>query len=139
MDAIATNQKYESEVLHTVNQLFAALEAGDLSAAKALFHNNAVVWHNTDMTEQAADTALAPLGLLATYNARFDIVRRYLVEDGCIQQHTVRRTTTTGEILEVSAIQRICVDDGLISRIEEYLDTFQAMRFLTPDPLAQIP
>ena len=34
------------------DQLFAAIEAGDIDAVRDLYAPDAVIWHNTDETEQ---------------------------------------------------------------------------------------
>ena len=125
MDATDSNQKYESEVLHTVNQLFAALEAGDLSAATALFHDDAVVWHNYTQQEQPKSEALAALAGLAQMQPEFHIVGRDFTDDTCVQRHVVRVTLPNGEVAAIPAIQRISLSGGRIRRIEEYMDSAQ--------------
>lgn len=120
----------DAEVLATVDRFFAALAAGDLATCGEIFTDDAVVWHNYDLAEQPKGVALQVFEGLGAMGITFDVVRRYVVPDGCIQQHVVRRTDADGVTREVAAIQRIVCRDGRISRIDEYMDLMQGMAFL---------
>jgi ketosteroid isomerase-like protein len=114
-----------------IDRFFRQLEAGAIDDCLELFADDAVVWHNYDDVEQTPAEAMAPLRGLGGLGATFCVLRRYSVPDGCIQQHVVQRRTPGGETVELHAIQRICVEDGKIARIDEYMDTAQAGRFAT--------
>jgi hypothetical protein len=56
---------------------------------------------------------------------RYEEIRREVLPDGFLQQHVLRGTAPDGTALEVPAILRIYCADGIITRVEEYLDTAQ--------------
>jgi ketosteroid isomerase-like protein len=53
-------------------------------------------------------------------------VRRELIPGGWMQQHVVEATLTNGRAMKLFACCVITLQDGLIHRIEEYLDPAQA-------------
>jgi ketosteroid isomerase-like protein len=118
-----SDSTHDRDVLNVVDRFCAALGEGDIQQAADLFTDDAVVWHNYDQVEQPPVEALAPAAALAPLRPVFDIVRRYVVDDGCIQQHVIRLTTPTGTKIAIPVVQRICVDGGKITRIDEYMDT----------------
>ena len=115
----------QNDVQATVDKFFSALAAGDLATCEALFTDDAVVWHNFDELEQPKKDALAALSGFAHVQAEFDIIGRDLVGSTCIQRHVVRLSLPDGSTLTMPAIQRICCQQGRISRIDEYLDSAQ--------------
>jgi ketosteroid isomerase-like protein len=112
-----------TEAVDVAERFFAALQRGDVQGATALFADGAVVWHNWDQLEQTPSEALAPVAALAPLQPRLELVRRYVVSDGCVQQHVIRLTAPSGAPVEIPAIQRICIEAGKITRIDEYMDT----------------
>ena len=58
-------------------------------------------------------------------NLRYEEIRREVLRDGFLQQHVLRGTAPDGSALEVPAILRVYCHDGVITRLEEYLDTAQ--------------
>jgi uncharacterized protein len=57
---------------------------------------------------------------------RYDIVRRERLSDGFLQQHVLRGTTRSGATLEMPACLVVRVEQGRITRLDEYLDVAQA-------------
>jgi hypothetical protein len=53
-------------------------------------------------------------------------IRRFAAPDGFVQQHVLVGDATYGR-LELPAMIRFWVADGRITRLEEYVDTRQAM------------
>jgi ketosteroid isomerase-like protein len=106
-----------------VSGFFAALGKGDLGSCDALMAADAVVWHNYDQSEQPKADALAQLGFLAMLQPEFRIARCDLLDDGCVLQYVAVIGFPDGVTIEVPAIQRIDVSDGLITRVEEYMDS----------------
>ena len=116
-----------TDTLELADRLFAAIEAGDTATVAALYAPDVKVWHNYDQIEQERDANLAVLGWMSkrVKGIRYEEIRREVLLDGFLQQHILRGTAPDGSALEVPAILRIYCADGVINRIEEYLDTAQ--------------
>ena len=111
------------------DDLFAAIERGDVDAVRAIYSPDAVIWHNNDEVEQTVDQNLAVLRWVCDNLAEraYEDVRRHEWDGGFVQQH-VLRFTRGGERLGVPACIVATVADGKITRIDEYLDSAQAAR-----------
>ena len=85
------------------NRLFAAIEAGDIDAVRALYAPDAVVWHNNDGAEQSPEQNLVVLQWVVDNLAdrAYEDVRRVVTYDGFVQQQ-VLVTTQKGFPLERS-------------------------------------
>jgi len=107
--------------------LFDAIEAGDIEAVRSLYAPDVVVWHNTDGKEQGADENLRTLAWCVRHirGMRYEDVRCFETPSGFVEQHTLRGTTGSGAELAVPACLVVSVRDGLIARIDEYLDSAQ--------------
>jgi len=94
----------ETEMHDLGDRLVAAIVAGDVDAVRAIYAPDATIWHNFDQRDQTVDENLATLADLhvLTGDAR-------------------------GGPLAMPAMIRFAVADGCITRLEEYLDTRQAM------------
>ena len=120
-----------ADPLVVADRLFAGIEAGDTAAVRALYADDAVIWHNTDGVEQAPDDNLRTLGWLVKHcsDIRYTEVRRSATDTGFVQQHVLRLTSPAGEALALPACLVVAVDgDGRITRIDEYLDSAQVAR-----------
>ncbi len=115
----------ESDAVDLAKRLFAAIEAGDVDAVAALYHPDAVVWHNTDDVEQPVEQNLRVLRwLVRTLPERHYADQRLLSTDtGFVSQHVLRGTTATGDLVAIPACIVATCADGRISRIEEYVDS----------------
>ncbi len=62
-------------------RFFAAIEAGDIDALRAIYSPDAVVWHNTDQVEQSVDENLVVLRWVDqnVKGWRYEDVRRTVV------------------------------------------------------------
>lgn len=111
-------------------RLFDAIEAGDVDAVRALYSPDAVVWHNTDGIEQTAEQNLATLAWVVVNLAerRYEDVSRSITPSGFVQQHTMRWTKADGTRAELPACIVATCADGLITRIDEYLDSAHVAR-----------
>ncbi len=113
------------EAAHAV---FDAIEVRDYEKFASLFAPGAVTWRNFDHTDLPVteSAALIKAVMDVLKSTRYE-ERRYLaVSDGAIVQHTARSVTWDGQHVEVYVMARIYLNnDGLISRIEEYVDTAQ--------------
>jgi ketosteroid isomerase-like protein len=116
-----------ADLASLADRFFAAIEAGDVATLRALYHPDAVVWHNVDQVDQPVEENLRVLGWLhqTVAGLRYTEVRRALLPDGFVQQHVLRGTAPGGELV-VPAMLRFTVDTGgRVTRVEEYLDTRQ--------------
>ncbi len=111
--------------IDVVIRFFAALEAGDIEAVRAIYSPDALIWHNDDLLDQPVEDNLKVLAGLhkAVSGLRYEIVRRVPAEDGVIQQHVLRGTLVNGQPVELHAAMYLQVKDGHVTRIEEYLDS----------------
>ena len=106
-------------------RLFAAIEAGDIAAVEKLYAPAIVNWHNYDGVEQSLSENLRTLRWL-TRNAtdlRYEEIRLQETPRGFVQQHVLRATGPGGVRLEIPACMVGTVNDGQITRIDEYLDS----------------
>ena len=105
------------------NRLIGAIEAGDRDALGAVYADDVVVWHNTDQVEMTKEQNLASLDALAamTMSRRFTDVRRHLIDGGFVQQHVLNLDWGSGSGALPGCVV-VQLRDGLISRIDEYLD-----------------
>ena len=108
-----------------VVRFFAALEAGDIETVREIYSPDALIWHNDDLLEQSVSDNLKVLaGLHKTVSGlRYDVLRRVPASDGVIQQHVLRGTLPNGQEVELHAAMYLRVEDGHVTRIEEYLDS----------------
>jgi len=104
--------------------MIAAIEAGDPAAMRSLYAPDVVVWANFDDRERDADASMAVIEWLlgATTERRYEVLRRIEIEGGVLQQHVLHATTTAGKTFSMPACLIIRIADGLITRIDEYLD-----------------
>lgn len=111
------------------DDLFAAIERGDVDAVRSIYAPDAVIWHNNDEVEQTVDQNLAVLRWVCANLAdrSYEDVRRHEWDGGFVQQH-VLRFTRDGERRGVPACIVAAVADGRITRIDEYLDSAHVAR-----------
>lgn len=113
-------------------RLFAAIEAGDIAAVEKLYAPAIVIWHNYDGVEQSLSENLRTLRWL-TRNAtdlRYEEIRLQETPRGFVQQHVLRATGPGGVRLEIPACMVGTVNDGQITRIDEYLDSAHVRRLM---------
>lgn len=112
--------------------LFAAIEAGDIAAVRDLYSPDVVIWHNTDGVEQSRDDNLRTLAWMAANlpGCRYTDVRRAATEDGFVQQHLLVATNRAGEAVEVPACIVTKIADGVITRLDEYIDSAAVARMM---------
>jgi len=108
--------------------LLAAITSGDTDAVREVYAPDAAIWHNFDQKDQSVDENL--LTLLDMRRRATDLqytqIRRFPAPGGFVQQHVLVGDAKYGR-LELPAMIRFWVVDGRISRLEEYVDTRQAM------------
>jgi uncharacterized protein len=115
----------QNEVPDVAGRLIAAIEAGDFDAFLACYAPGAVIWHNNDNVEQSPTTVVKVLGWLRKRvdGLRYEELRVQPTPSGYVEQHVLRGTARDGSALEVPACLVVTVVDGLITRLDEYIDT----------------
>ena len=118
--------------MSVADDLFAAIEKGDVDAVRDLYTPGAVIWHNFDQVEQTVDENLRVLGWMAsTFSTKqYDEVRRHEWDTGFVQQHVLRLTKQDGTEISLPACIVATVADGRITRIDEYLDSAQTAQLV---------
>ncbi|MEY4174327.1 MAG: hypothetical protein RI900_1492 [Actinomycetota bacterium] len=118
----------DAEMNDLADRLLAAIGAGDSDAMRTIYAPDAALWHNFDQRDQTVDENLVTLADLHRRLAdiRYTEIRRFLAPGGFVQQHVLTGTAKGGP-LSMPAMIRFWVADGRITRLEEYLDTAQAM------------
>lgn len=106
-------------------QLFAAIEAGDVAAVERLYSPGIVVWHNYDGVGQTKDENLRTLRWLTrnVRNLRYEEIRLRETSGGFVQQYVLRATGPDGTVLDVPVCMVGAVQDRLITRLDEYMDS----------------
>jgi uncharacterized protein len=106
---------------------FDAVEAGDLDKVRAMYAPDVVVWHNFDRRAQTLDENLRVLRWMVANvsERRYQDIRRIVLDDGFVQQHVLTGIAPSGDRLDVPAMMRVWVEDGCVTRIDEYLDSAQ--------------
>jgi ketosteroid isomerase-like protein len=120
-----------TEAETVADALFTAIEAGDFAAAEALYGSDIAIWHNFSRAVQDKATNLEVLRQSRqAYEMSYDIKDRIVDGDRVIQQHILTTRLPDGQTFILPAAIFITVRNGLITRIEEYLDSGQvnAMR-----------
>jgi len=122
----------EPEMNDLADRLVGAIAAGDADAVREVYAPDAAIWHNFDEREQSVDENLATLHDMhrRATGLAYTEVRRFVAPGGFVQQH-VLVGQAKGGALRMPAMIRFWVHDGRITRLEEYLDTRQAMVLYT--------
>ena len=117
--------------MSVADDLFTAIEKGDVEGVRSIYAPDAVIWHNTDGIEQTVEQNLRTLQWVCDNLAdrAYEDVRRHEFEGGFVQQH-VLRFTKGGERRGMPACIVATVADGRITRIDEYLDSAQVAQLL---------
>lgn len=107
------------------DRFFAAVSAGDTATLTTLYAPDARIWHNDENAEETVAENLRVLRWLSrtVQDLRYEDIRRYDLADGFAQQHVLRGHLPGHGDLEVPASLFVRVRDGLIARIDEYVDS----------------
>ena len=116
------------EIGDLADRIFHAISSGDAATVAALWADDIVVWHNYDQKGQTKAENLATLHWLQAnfVNLAYTDIRRDLLPDGFSQQHVLRGETRTGRAFAIPVMLRVTVAAGLVTRVDEYLDSAHA-------------
>ena len=114
--------------LAAANRFFDGLLAGDLAALQSACAPGSILWINLTERERPLEASLAAFTSLRSKvpDLHFEAVRRRGVAGGFVEQHVLAGTTPGGDLLRVVGCFIGTVEDGRITRLEEYVDGGQA-------------
>ena len=114
--------------LAAANCFFDGLLAGDLAALEAACAPGSILWINLSERERPLEGSLAGFASLRSKvpDLHMEDVRRRGVAGGFVEQHVLAGTMPSGDPLRVAGCFIGTVDDGRITRLEEYVDGSQA-------------
>ena len=115
----------QARLAEIADTLFTAIERGDLDALAALWSEDIAVWRQGGGRERDKPRALKVIEWFvgATTDRRYEVLDRQVFDGGFLQQHVVHATDRAGAPLSFRAALVVKVGaDGLINRIDEYLD-----------------
>jgi ketosteroid isomerase-like protein len=121
------------DMLTLADRFVRAIEDGDVEAVRACYHPDARIWHNNDRVEQTVDQNMAVLAWMARTltTRRYRVTRREALSDGFVQQHVLEADLPGGGTWTLDACVIVRVEDGLIVRLDEYLDSAQVAGLTT--------
>jgi ketosteroid isomerase-like protein len=107
------------------NALFDALEAADVDAVDRIYAPDMVMWFNVSNTEISREENLRAIREGAGLHRRrtYDDRQIHTFHDGFLAQYTCRVVAHNGRKVALSACLVGKVHDGLIVRLDEYIDS----------------
>jgi ketosteroid isomerase-like protein len=113
--------------LDFADRFVAAIQGGDMEAVRACYAPDAKIWHNFDGVEQSVEQYLKVASWFArTLPGRhYRVTRCEALSDGFLQQHVLEATLPDGMQWSLDACIIVRMKDGLITRLDEYLDSAQ--------------
>ncbi|MBC7497341.1 MAG: nuclear transport factor 2 family protein [Sphingomonadaceae bacterium] len=118
----------EQETLDFAEKFISAIQSGDVATVRACYAPDAKLWHNSDRIEQTVDQNMAVLDwfIKTLPDRNYRVIRREALSDGFLQQHVLEATLPDGTAWSMDACCVIKIENGLITRLDEYLDSGQA-------------
>jgi ketosteroid isomerase-like protein len=116
-----TSQDY----LDLAERFVGAIQSGDTATVRACYAPDAKLWHNNDGVEQTVDQNMKVLDwfIRTLPDRHYRLVRREALPDGFMQQHVLEATLPDGTKWAMDACVVCRVKDGVITRLDEYLDS----------------
>jgi uncharacterized protein len=107
------------------DRVMRAIETGDRAAIAACYAPDARIWHNFDGVAQTLEENLRTMDWIAgrLSGRKYEIVARHAFDGGYVQQHVLTGTLNDGQPFRMPACIVVQVADGVITRLDEYLDT----------------
>lgn len=124
-----TPQQY----LDFAERFVGAIQTGDTATVRACYAPDAKLWHNTDGIEQTVDQNMKVLDwfIRTLPDRNYRVVRREALKDGFLQQHVLEATLPDGTKWAMDACVVVRIENGLITRLDEYLDSAQGAALRT--------
>ena len=119
-----TSQDY----LDLAERFVGAIQSGDTATVRACYAPDAKLWHNNDGIEQTVDQNMKVLDwfIRTLPDRNYRVIRREALSDGFLQQHVLEATLPDGQKWTMDACCVVKVKDGLIVRLDEYIDSAQS-------------
>ena len=117
----------------------AAIDAEDTNTMRALYAEDAKIWHDFDRLEQDPETNIQSLVTLrkAIPDIRWVTTRIEPLPQGFLLTYELTMTLKERE-LKLPACVIGTVADGSITRIEEWINTAPMMKYLSPEQMQQL-
>ena len=114
-----------NEILAFADKFVGAIQSGDVATVRACYAPDAKLWHNTDHIEQTVDQNMKVLEwfIKTLPDRNYRVTRREALPDGFLQQHVLEATLPDGTKWSMDACCVIKMENGLITRLDEYLDS----------------
>ena len=113
-------------------RFFDCVEAGDIDGLVACYAPDAKIWHNTDEQIQGPEDNKKTLAGMVTriLDRVYDNRRVEVFPGGFLQQHVLRGTRKHDGVRLALPACIICqVEDGKITRLDEYFDSARVAEF----------
>jgi ketosteroid isomerase-like protein len=106
------------------NRLFTAIERSDTAAIESMWADDVKVWHTGDACDNNRARALKVIRWFIdnTTQRDYEVLDRRFFDGGFVQQHVLRADAINGASITLRVCIVIKVDNGLITRIDEYFD-----------------
>jgi ketosteroid isomerase-like protein len=119
---------HQQDIHAFAERFMEALNGTDASAVRRFYTPDATCWHNFDDFDQPLEDNMKLFEWMARKapERRYRVLRRDVVPGGWFQQHVLEAKLANGKEMKMFACCVITLQDGLIKRIEEYLDPAQA-------------
>lgn len=120
----------ETAMRELARRFFDAIEQGDVDGIRAAYAPEAQIWYNTDRRDKGVEENVARLvrarGMLRDrlYKDR----RVQVFPGGFVHQHVLHGTRADGERCTMPACCVCFVENGRITRLEEYMDSADQQR-----------
>ena len=117
------------------DRMFAAIENGNGAQLAALWSDDVTVWRQGGGPVRDKPRALKVIAWFvdSTADRRYEVMDRQIFDGGFVQQHVVHAHDSGGAPLAFRACLVVRVNpDGLISRIDEYLDPADLAPLMRP-------
>lgn len=123
----------DADKIAFARRFFAAVERGDLETVRALYAPDARIWTAQDPAERSPEENLAVLAWVKDNIAgfRYEDVRCQPTPTGFVEQHTTCGTAPGGGEFRFAACLVVRIEDGKVTRLEEYFDTAPLMTALS--------
>jgi ketosteroid isomerase-like protein len=118
----------EPEILDFARRFIGAIQSGDVETVRASYAPDAKIWHNHDGIDQTVDQNMKSMGwfIRKIPGRNYRVLRIEALKDGYVQQHVLEATLPDGTRWAMPACVVIKLENGLIARLDEYLDSAQA-------------
>jgi ketosteroid isomerase-like protein len=107
-----------------LGRLFSAIVDGDLAGVRSCFTRDARIWHSYDCIAHDVDSFVESLERVfaSGLELRYDDIRRQQTPTGAVQQYLLVVPSADGGWIAKPCCLIAHLKDGLIERVQEYLD-----------------